>query len=354
MASLRAQLRRIPPIAWRDESIASLREQEATLQAGLRKAKERNRRLQAELDQARRPPKYSPSEPSWHWRMREQARVGRHVAQLDTQAEHPRRRLLETLHNYELARSHGVATPRVLGVWHRLEDVPWDTLPERLVLRSSRGSGGRGVLLLQREDGALRVVDSDREMTPADIAEHFRQAETVSGPFFAEDLLGSTAQVAQGRARIYAFYGEVSHVALSRVAAGGDTGATGDRFVGPGGEDLGPLQGRQRHDPSIAVPGDLPVMIDVARVLSAAVPMPFVRVDLYQVPGGVVLGGLNPLPGSSQAFTQEHDRALGALYDEAEARLQVDLSHGRPLTMLFGPHSRDLSVPMAPTAKVVP
>lgn len=351
MASLRTQLRRIPAIAWRDERIAGLRESAGKLRAELRDAKERNRHLEQELGRLRRAAKYTPAQPSWHWRVQEQARVGRHTARLADQGAYPRRHLLQKLHNYELARSHGVATPRVIGVWRTLEDVPWDSLPERFVLKSNRGFSGRGVLPLQRQGSAFRIIDSARQLTAQEIEAHYERARGVSGPFFAEDLLSGTTNVLPDDVKIYAFYGEVADVLLRRVARHGDIGSITYRFVTASGEDLGQVRERHPLDASIEMPNDLALMADVARTLSRAVPAPFVRVDLYQVPEGVVLGELTPLPGSSETFTQEHDRVLGALYDEAEGRLNLDLARGRPFAVTFGPHSRDLSVPMAPTAK---
>lgn len=349
MAGIRAQLRRLPPIASRDARIKDLRRSERELRAELERLTERSQRLEQERARLMRPPKYSPKHPSWHGRVMEQARVGRLLDEIDTRAEYPRRRLLEKLHNYELARSYGVSTPRVVGIWEQLEEVPWDTLPERFVLKSNRGFSGRGVLPLQRHDGAFRMIDSHRKMTVRAIESHYQQARAVAGPFFVEELLPGTAAVLPDDIKIYAFYGQVADVLLRRVGQHGDTGSISYRFVDADGQELGKVREGHRYDFTIEPPQDLALMVEMARELSLAVPVPFVRVDLYQVPGGVVLGELTPLPGSSETLTREHDRALGAMYDDAEARLLLDLTHGRPFTVTHGPHERDLSVPMAPT-----
>src|SRR5690625_4922895 len=143
---IRAQLRRLPPIASRDERIKALRRSERQLRAQVERLTERDRRLEQDRARLMRPSKYSPKHPSWHARIMEQSRVGQTLREIDTEVEFPRRRLLEKLHNYELARSYGVATPRVVGIWEQLEEIPWDTLPDRFVLKSNRGFSRRRVL----------------------------------------------------------------------------------------------------------------------------------------------------------------------------------------------------------------
>ncbi len=352
MASLRNQVRRFPPIAWRDRRIAELVRKERQLREQLEQATASTRRLEKELTRLRQPPKYSPTEPSWHWRIQEQARVGRGLRRIDTEGEYPRRRLLQKLHNYELARSYGVATPRVIGRWERIEDVDWDGLPDRFVLKSNRGYSANGVLPLRRSGEGFRLIDGDRELLPDDVVAHFAGAREVSGPYFAEELIPGTAEVLPDDVKIFAFYGTITDVMVRRVSQHGDLGSFSYRYVDAEGKDLGRVRTRAQHDSTIEVPRDLTAMCDVARVLSRAVPVPFVRVDLYQVPDGVMLGELTPLPGASGSFTTKHDRYLGAMYDDAEGRLNLDLARGRSFAVTFGPHSRDLTTPMTGTVRL--
>lgn len=366
---LRQQLRRLPAIAWRDDRLAVLRDTEKRLRGQVRDLEREVRQVRERNDDRDREiarlvtseaslrrsharqtvTKYVPTEPSWHTRIMEQARVGRLVSRLDPRTEYPRRRLLGKLHNYELARSHGVATPRVIGSWSRIAEIPWTELPERFVVKSNRGYSGRGVLPLRRQGAAFALLDSGRAMSPEEIIGHYGGARGVGAPYFVEEVLPGTEVVLPDDVKIYSFYGEIAHILLRRVSEHGDISAASYRFVDAEGEDLGQVQERDRHDPDIAVPRDLAHMVEVARVLSAAVPVPFVRVDLYQVPEGVILGELTPLPGSSESFTQAHDRLLGGLYDQAEARLNLDLSRGRPFAVTFGAHERDLMTPMRAT-----
>ncbi|WP_114906141.1 ATP-grasp fold amidoligase family protein [Ornithinimicrobium murale] len=353
---LRARVRRLPAIAWRDDRIAELRRSEKTLRAQVSRAERRLEQattrlatVKQEWDDAQRAiadRKYSPTEPSWHTRIMEQARVGRFLSTLDTQREYPRRRLLEKLHNYELARSYGVATPRVIGSWPRITELPWDELPESFVIKSNRGYSGNGVLPLRRHGDAFCFLDSGKAITPEEIVRHYQDARGLAAPYFVEEVLPGTGAVLPDDVKIYAFYGEVADVMLRRVTRHNDISSFTYRFLDAEGNDRGRVQERHRHAPDIAVPRDLAHMVEAARVLSTAVPVPFVRVDLYQLPEGIMLGELTPLPGTSGSFTREHDRLLGRMYDEAEARVNLDFARGRPFAVVPGPHDPSVTTPM--------
>lgn len=279
----------------------------------------------------------------------EQQRVQRAVNELPGSTAHPRRNLLLKLHNYEVARSHGVSTPEVLGVWEDTSEIDWDALPEEFVLKSNGGSTGRGVLPLRRTAEGFRLIDGTRTYTPDSVVEHYAGARGARPPFFAETLLPGSHERLPDDIKIYTFYGEVALVLVRRMPVHADTSHARVRMLGPDGTDLGEVQEGRTYDPTVDVPQHLGLMTEVAAVLSTAVPVPFVRVDLYDFPEGIALGELTPLPGDSETFLPRYDRDLGRRYDRAEARLQVDLTQGRPFQVLYGPHDRSLTTPMGLT-----
>src|SRR5690606_19877503 len=75
--------------------------------------------------------------------------------------------------------------------------------------------------------------------------------------------------------------------------------------------------------------------------LSTVAPFPFLRVDLYDTPRGVVIGELTMAPGGPQRYSARHDRHLGDLFERAEARLHQDLYDGRPYAFLYGNEPTD-------------
>lgn len=351
---LRDKLRRLGPIAWRDTRITELQTKIASRDARIAELRDRVGKLDQQVEQLRAErsasPPYRPDNPSWHIRIMEQQRVQRAVNALDGAEHHPRRNLFGKLHNYAAARSHGVATPQVLGVWREVAEVSWDALPDHFVLKSNGGSTARGVLPLERTGNSFRLVDGTRTLRAEDIITHFAQARGARGPFFAETLLSGSDERLPDDIKIYVFYGQVAYVMVRRMPVHGALAQARVHMVTPSGEYLDVVQRGRDSDAGVPVPAQLPLMVETATVLSLAVPLPFVRVDLYASgPDGVVLGELTPLPGDSQTFTRAWDKRLGRMYDEAEARLQVDLTSGRPYEVLYGTHDRALSAPLSPT-----
>lgn len=74
-------------------------------------------------------------------------------------------------------------------------------------------------------------------------------------------------------------------------------------------------------DPEVLPPADRKALTDLAVRISRALPIPFVRVDLYSTATGPVVGELTPFPGWSHDLDDALDRRLGELYEKAETDL---------------------------------
>lgn len=68
-------------------------------------------------------------------------------------------------------------------------------------------------------------------------------------------------------------------------------------------------------DPALLPPRDPEALLYVAERVSAALPTPFCRVDLYEARQGPVLGELTPVPGTYHAFGEQADLYLGAMFE---------------------------------------
>ena len=73
------------------------------------------------------------------------------------------------LKSYSFAQSHGIRIPGLFGLWNAPGDIPWDDLPDQIVLKSNTGAAGRGVFPLRRIDGRWLIVTRDEPMEPAEI-----------------------------------------------------------------------------------------------------------------------------------------------------------------------------------------
>lgn len=260
---------------------------------------------------------------------------------IDKDLRHPQRHLPFKLRNYRLAASHGIATPRVLGVWSKPGSIDLDGLPERFVLKADGGAGSKGVLPLQRiDDGRFESVDGAKQFNADEVRDLFNEqvaASKVSGPYFAEEFLvqpdgGSIPD----DVKLYVCYGEVLQVLLRRVSEHGNLAGNTHRYLAADGADLGDVALGKKIDPLIPVPAGLPEMVRQAQLLSRAVGVPFCRVDFYQTAQGVVLGEITRAPGGNQRYRDDHDEAMGLTWEAAQWRLEMDHLAGRPFGVLHG------------------
>lgn len=338
---LRGRLRRaVPGIAWRDDRLAERGRQVAELRTRLAEAEARA------ASSARGPGGTLPGRstpPSFRRHVHDLRRGVEELRTIDPAATHPLLQVARKLRNHRLAASHGAPVPEVLAVWDGPDQIDLDGLPDEFVLKSDGGAGGHGVLPLRREGpDRYRVVGGDREDARVygrdGIVERYRTSRRVEGPFFAEALLRRPGvEGLPDDIKVYAFYGEVGQVLLRRMGRHADLRQARYRFLDGEGADLGPdASASYRIDGSIPPPEDLPAYLDLARHLSRAMALPFVRVDLYETADGPVFGELTRGPGGSQLYREDHDARMGLLWERAHYRLDVDVVAGRPMANLHG------------------
>lgn len=267
---------------------------------------------------------------------------------------HPYRQTKRKLRNYEFARSHGIATPTVYDVWSTVDEIRFDDLPDTFVLKSDFGSSGHGVLLLERRSsGGFFDVLRKRDFSAEEVRMYLRdriERREIGGPYFAEERLG----VAGGYellddVKIYTSYGSVLHTLLRRPRSRTANTGIAYRYLGPDGDDLGPVALSRPIDSSIPAPKNLRAMMHLAQHMSRALGTPGCRVDLYDTSKGVVLGELTLTPGGVQVYTPEHDARLGAIWRDAQLRRELDMESGRPFGRLYGKVS---SPPLYPEGHV--
>jgi hypothetical protein len=264
---------------------------------------------------------------------------------------------------YDLARSHGIDVPEQFGQWRRPDDIPWDDLPDHVVIKSAFAAAARGVFPLRRSADGWDVLGSSTT-TSAELVEDLnrrRKKGQIRGPFGAEEFLDGGNGELPIDVRTYAFYGHVPFVLLRRPGAHGDLDTARFRPVDPNGADLidvedypvlaDPDVDRTQLprelavlDPTIPVPKNLAEIVDTAQRFSKAIRLPFARVDLYGIDGRVVFGEVTPRPGGRQWLGPELDVMLGDAWEHAEARLRRDVADGASLQPEWGPYRPPESV----------
>lgn len=305
---LGTMLRRLPPIARRDRQIRALKNA--------------------------RPP----VRPSYRVMVHSERRISRLGRSASSVIRHGK------FYVYDLVRSHGIEVPEQFGRWADPHSIPWDTLPNRVVIKSMRGSNARGVLPLRRREGGWQVISHDDDVLTGDevaalLAE--RQADgLIKGPFAAEEFLDEDGS--GGRppmdVKVYAFYGSAPMALLRRVVRHGDAQAS-FRIVDRHGRDVADGYSGNVADRTMEPPARLEEMFEIAERLSVAIRATFSRIDLYSIGDRIVFGEVTPRPGGPQWFGRDLDRRLGEEWERAQVRMSRDLAAGASPEVQMGPIS---------------
>lgn len=272
--------------------------------------------------------------------------LGKHYRQDPSPAKERIGELNRKLWVHAFATSHGVPVPRILGLAQRPEDMDLAALPAEFVVKTDGGASSRAVLPLRRvgEDQYLWIGhEPTMALTTAQVIEHFQRVRALTqsyGPVFAEQMLESvTGSELPDDVKIYMAYGKVLHVLLRRPTMVNGKSTAVRRYLSEAGRDLGQVVPEPDLDPTIPVPTTLPQMLEIARRISLALPMPLCRVDLYETAQGPVLGEITRTPGATHRYAPRHDDFLGREWMKAEARLFEDMHHGRSGRPTWGPHA---------------
>ena len=211
----------------------------------------------------------------------------------------------------------------LIGAWDTPEEIPWETLPDRFVLKCSHGCGynlfceDRSAWDTAAASAQLRRWQKEaywklfaepnyRHSTRRILCEAYLQNEDGSRP---EDY------------KLYCFHGR-PHCVM--VCLNREQGSPAFYFFDRHWQLLriNPDGLRAPEGFTLPRPAALEELFRVAEVLSA--PFPFVRVDLYALGSRVVFGELTFTPNAAmdKARLPETDRMIGALLDLTEPMAQ--------------------------------
>jgi glutathione synthase/RimK-type ligase-like ATP-grasp enzyme len=323
--------RRLPGIPGVASTLARTRAERDRLR------EERDRLLQElrEFDAVR-------SEPSFYalyWSMRRQRRW----LSSDHGLGHPVFAASPKMAGRSLAASLGIRVPRLLTgptPTERLEEPD----AERFVVKPVQGWTSRGVYPLVRDGDRLWSVldhratswEEVRGKLAADQEELAAVARAggwrVAREALVEEMLpsGDPNRALPFDWKCYCIGGRVELVMqIDRRARG----ATWLKLWSPELTEVGPGRQEVPYDASLPAPGRPRELVEAAERLARALPGPFVRVDLYDAPDGVVFGEISPHPGGTNQFTPDLDRRMGEAWERALAA-ELARTLKRPRTRL--------------------
>ncbi len=200
-----------------------------------------------------------------------------------------------------------------LGVWDKPEDIDWEALPDRFVLKTTHGGGGGGVVICS-DKAALDKADAIARLNrslKSDIYHSLKEwpYKDVRKRIIAEQFMEDTGLHELRDYKFFCFGGQCRCMKvdfdrfIEHHANYYDTEGNLLRF---GEKDCAPDFNKAIH-----LPDTMPQMVELANKLSKDTPL--MRVDFYDVDGKVYFGELTFFPASGMGkFTpEEYDSILG-------------------------------------------
>ena len=205
----------------------------------------------------------------------------------------------------------GSAIP-TLGVWNKFEDIDFNSLPDRFVLKTTNGGGGCGVIIC-RDKSKLNLVSAAEQLKSSLKASIYRNLKEWPYKNVKPRILAEKFMVDEsGELRDYKFYcfnGEpkVFLVASERFSRH----RTYFDYFDMEGNHLPFTQGGMNNPVTPALPSTFEEMKQVAKKLSHG--LPHVRIDLYSVDEKVYFGEFTFFDSSGfEKFTpREWDNVFG-------------------------------------------
>lgn len=227
----------------------------------------------------------------------------------------------------ELSARAGVAVPPLLG---RHDDLASLLLPEGergVVIKPVKGSGGKGVVVLEREGEGFWSVLEERPTTWDRVRRRLGELEEagrIRGPYLVEAALpGPEPRQGPYDWKLYCIGGEPLLTLQKQHHVVDSVKQPRFKFWTPDWQDAGAVMYAQQLAPDLPAPHHPEELLDAARRIAREVPGPFARIDLYDTPAGVWFGEITPHPGGPPLFDPATDRRLGKAWERAVAAAEV-------------------------------
>ncbi len=205
-----------------------------------------------------------------------------------------------------------------LGVWERPEDIEWDTLPDKFVLKTTHGGGSSGVLICKNKSTLDRkkAIESLNRTMKMDIYKELKEwpYKNVHKRIIAEQYIEPRPDVKDlPDYKFFCFNGEPKYC---QVISGRETNECIDFFD----HEWNHMPFHEPKDYSFANP--LPCkpihyeqMWQAARQLAKG--LPFSRIDFYEMEDHSLFGEITLFPTSGMGGfdPQEYDFDFGKMID---------------------------------------
>ncbi len=238
----------------------------------------------------------------------------------------------------QFAAAHGVRVPAVHGEWSSPDDIEWDALPDRFVIKSNRGGGGINVFPVERREGGFYDFIGAELVTAETITQRFWKKHQEGSIYFAEEfLVGRDGETMPDDIKVFCFYGEPAFIEVRTEAwSRRKEKRLRQRTFLVDGTEIFNARALIPYGDDVVAPVDFAAVREASSTLSAAIRRPVQRLDFYETDSGLVFGEVTQNPGWPPALVRYWDRRFGETYEEASARLITDLVDEGHLGLEYG------------------
>lgn len=207
-----------------------------------------------------------------------------------------------------------------LGVWDRVEEIDWDSLPNQFVLKTTHGGGGCGVVVcpdkahFDKEKAISKLEASMRSNAGRSYREkpYLNVPRRIIAEKFMAERKDSVSSIVSDLTD-YKFYCFKGVPKLIMVANGRSTGDKRFGYYDPKWNAVDIKWGAPKPDVDFTKPDNLDEMLSIASKLSSD--LSHARIDLYNIDTHVYFGEITFYDGSGfeRIDPQSYDEYLGGM-----------------------------------------
>ena len=200
---------------------------------------------------------------------------------------------------------------KTLGIWDKFEDIDFDLLPERFVMKCTHDSGG---LVICKEKTTLDFEKTQRKIEKCIKTNYYKQGrewpyKNVKPRIIAEEYMEDTEVGELRDYKFFCFNGKVKcfKIDFDRFIEHRANYFSKNKELLPFGEVVCPPDYNRKLD----MPENLDEMIELAEKLAEKIP--FVRIDFYSCNHKIYFGEMTffPASGFGKFIPNKWDRELG-------------------------------------------
>lgn len=186
----------------------------------------------------------------------------------------------------------------LIGTWDRAEDIEWDKLPNKFVMKCNHGAGYN---IICRDKKSFNIDKAKRKLENWLNEDYWKKSAEINYKFIEKKIICERfLEMGDGSLpedyKVYCFNG-VAHCVM--VCTNRETGDPKFYYYSKNWESL-PYSSDIINSPvdfTLEKPEGIDEMFKIAEHLSK--PFPFVRVDFYLLKGRVIFGELTFTPGAA-------------------------------------------------------